>query len=142
MITDQEVTRFIESYMLSNTPEFLLRRFLANPTLSIIVHRHSIDELLATVRHVNSESDGSVTELTRGYIALIALLVSADQKSMDILRLRDSRQLRWLAALVASWDRLRKPTSTESVSFASVLEADDSVRASASTSAVNIAFPE
>lgn len=140
MITSAELDVLVETYLLSNTPDFLLRRLLEQPTLRAIASRMSAAELLEIVRAADSEEQESAVEAARGYVALAALMSKADKSMLDDLRVWTPTRLRWLPQMVVAWDRMRRPTAVETIGFAQAVPRIDGVKSTNSTSSSTVIF--
>lgn len=137
MISDADVASFQEAYFLSNTPDYLLRRFLQNPLLAEIRKRTSAKELYEIATR-EADASQNLSEQLRRCVAFVALLTAEASESRKLIEQYKPLASSWRAFLIAAWDRIRRPATTNSIPFVPTIPAQDGLRSTSSTTATKL----
>lgn len=141
-MTTIDAKPFLESYYLANTPDYLLTQLLSNPRLSSIAAQSSVEDLIQAIKDSDAMREPTTLDKVAGYAALVALLSKVPAASQTHLNDWKPTNLRWAPSLIAEWDMFRKPTSFQSMNFATNIPTSAVTSTSSSSSIASYSFPD
>ncbi len=98
-----------EAYILANTPGYLYKRFLENPSVHRLARTQTTDELLGMYRAAVDTNDPTADDIALGYAALVAVTLKDYREARAALERLRNNDLRWADSIIEMF--LLRPTS-------------------------------
>ncbi len=126
------------SYLVANTPMFIVRSFRSNATVSSLAKNFSAAELLAELRRRRNEKLQSVEDYIIPLAILMALSFKRDKSSLEQAANLDFGGHRWFKAVARAVLQSYRPVSSVSLQMPQQSASRGLLRENASSSFVKI----
>ncbi len=112
-LTNINMKSLREALILANTPSYLYKRLLENPSVHRLARTQSTNELLDIYRGAAAKADPSADDVALGYAALVAITLKDFREARAALDGLRNNDLHWADSIIEMF--FQRPSSTSAI---------------------------